>query len=133
MRTSSKQCVAFWTLVGIGVLILYGMFALFAHVAHAEPVVAGDWHPADAAGLGASITAWLLGALLVLKVIEMALAYIAPRTPTKLDDGAYNVVHQMRERIEEIAGHVRPPAPPPNPEPGTLPAIVASGTIDGAK
>jgi hypothetical protein len=122
MRTSSKQCVAFWTLVGIGVLILYG---LFAHVAHAEPEIAGDWHP-TAAGLASDTATWLLGALVALKIVELALARISPLTKNTWDDAAYEKLHAVNELATEILDHVKPPQ---NPPPGTLPAIV-SGTIE---
>lgn len=93
--------------------------------AHADPAVAGDWHPAAPAALADTATTWLLAALVILKVLDMALARIAPLTPTKLDDKAYAVVHGLRETAEEILSHVKPPAPPPGP----FPAIV-SGSIE---
>lgn len=93
--------------------------------AHAEPPVAGDWHASAPAALAESTATWLLAGLLILKVLEMVLARVAPLTPTKLDDKAYAVVHGLRETAEEILAHVRPPSDPP---PG-VPAVV-SGTIE---
>lgn len=117
-----------WAMSVIGVALVWQAFRALSCVAmaHAEPAVAGDWHASQAAALGDTAVTWLLGALVILKVLEMALARIAPLTTTKLDDNAYAVVHGIRTTAEEILGHVRPPPSPPGPP---LPAIV-SGTIE---
>jgi hypothetical protein len=117
MNAYSKQRFAFWTLIGIGALILYGAFVLFAHVAHADPPIAGDWHQATSPGITPTDVAAWLG--LALAVAIGALRLIAPRTKATWDD-------EWLARLEALEGVVhRPPGPPPDP----VPAIV-SGTIE---
>jgi hypothetical protein len=120
MNAYNKQRFAFWTLIGIGALILYGAFVLFAHVAHAEPTIAGDWHPATSTGITPTdVAAWFAA---IYALVHGALKIIAPLTKTKVDD-------DWLARIEALEGVVhRPPSPPPDP----VPAVV-SGTIEGAK
>jgi hypothetical protein len=118
-----------WSILGIAAVWKALEAVSCLAVAHASPEIAGDWRP-SAADVGASTATWLLAALVALKAIEMLLAWVAPRTTTKLDDQALAAIHTVRETAEEILGHVKPPD---NPPPGTLPAIVVSGTIEGAK
>lgn len=126
MNTYTKQRLAFWTLIAIAATVVYGAFAAFAHIARADPAVAGAWHDAEPAALAGSTATWLLAALVALRAVEMALKWLAPRTPTKLDDQAYAVIHTVRETAEEILTHVKPPADRP---PGPLPANPERGSV----
>ena len=98
----------------ISAALLLVLAIILPQIAHAEPAVAGDWHPPSAQALTDSTATWLLGALVVLKAAEMALAWLAPRTESKLDDSALALIHRVRETGEEVLLHVRPavPAPP---------------------
>ena len=121
------QCIKKWAWSIFGVAIVWkGLEALSCMaVAHAGPEISGDWHP-SAAGLASDTATWLLGALVALKIVELALARISPLTKNTWDDAAYEKLHAVNELATEILDHVKPPQ---NPPPGTVPAIV-SGTIE---
>lgn len=117
-----------WVMSVIGVALVWQMFRVVgcAGAAYADPAVAGDWRAAvSPAALADSAVTWLLAALVLLKVLEMWLAWLAPRTATKLDDEALAAIHRGRELAEEIVSILKPPPTPPGP----FPAIV-SGTIE---
>lgn len=90
-------------LVLLGAGTVTGALAIFAACAHADP---GGSAPAAVA---ADTATWLLGGLVALKLLEMVLTWVAPRTKATWDDDLRDAVHGVREATQEILTHVKAP------------------------
>lgn len=119
--TVQSPRIAFWTIVLAGAALIWGALALFAHLVHAEPAVAGAWQQAQDAGT--NVTAWIAGLAAVLSAVSIALHIIAPRTRATWDD-------KLRDDVDEALSWIRgrPPGPPTDTVPAK-PDGVTSGTI----
>lgn len=81
--------------------IVLGVLALYARIAHADPVIA-----VTPTGIALGWQVWLVailaaagGAIKILDVLIAGLRWLAPRTPTKLDDTARDDLKIVRDDI----------------------------------